>query len=100
MNNVYPKLPARMDDGRALSLWDPTAVINEKIRRQEGIKTNREYREYLQKNGLHIMKINQNMAYQNIGISMPYKEPVPSIQSNLQDTYESSLQKLGNLFSF
>jgi hypothetical protein len=100
MNNVYHNLPARMDDGRAFSLWDPTAVINEKIRLQEGIKTNREYREYLQKNGLHIMKLNQNMAYQNIGISMPYKEPVPSIQSNLQDAYESSLQKLGNLFSF
>lgn len=100
MNNVYPNLPARMNDGRAFSLWDPTAVINEKIRRQENITTNREYREYLQKNGLHIMKINQNMAYQNVGITMPYHEPAPSIQSSLKDAYESSLQKLGNLFSF
>ena len=100
MNNVYHNLPARMDDGRAFSLWDPTAVINEKIRLREGIKTNREYREYLQKNGLHIMKLNQNMAYQNIGISMPYKEPVPSVHSKLQNAYESSLQSLGNLFSF
>jgi hypothetical protein len=100
MNNVYPNLPARMDDGRAFSLWDPTAVINEKIRRQENITTNREYREYLQKNGVHIMKINQNMAYQNIGISMPYNEPVPTIQSKLEQTYTSSLQSIGNLFSF
>lgn len=100
MNNVYHKLPARMDDGRAYSLWDPTAVINEKIRRQENITSNREYREYLQKNAIDIMKLNENMAYQNVGITLPYSEPVPTFQSNLKDTYTSTMQSIGNFFSF
>ena len=58
MNNVYSQLPARMDDGRNYTIWDPAAVINEKIRQQENITSNREYRAYLQKNAISIMKIN------------------------------------------
>jgi len=77
MNNVYSQLPARMDDGRNYTIWDPAAVVNEKIRQQENITTNREYRAYLQKNAVSIMKINQNQAYQNIGITVPYTKPVP-----------------------
>lgn len=75
MNNVFNNLPPRMDDGRNYSNWDPAAVINEKIIQNEGIKTNREYREYLQKNGVSIMKLNQNMVYKNIGITVPYTSP-------------------------
>jgi len=100
MNNVYSNLPARMDDGRAFSIWDPTAVVNEKIRLQENITTNRKYREYLQNNGVHIMKINQNMAYENVGISMPYSKPVPTMESALKDSYNSTMSSIGNLFSF
>ena len=89
-----------MDDGRAYSIWDPTAVINEKIRRQENITTNREYREYLQKNAIHLMNLNQTMAQQNVGITIPYTEPVPTMQSQLKDTYTSMSKSIGNLFSF
>jgi len=93
MNNVYSQLPARMDDGRNYTIWDPAAVINEKIRQQENIKTNREYREYLQNNALSIMKINQNQAYQNIGITYPYTKPVPL-------SGDEPLPPVSNLLSF
>lgn len=100
MNNVYHKLPARMDDGRAYSIWDPAAVINEKIIKQENITTNREYREFLQQNAIHLMKLNQVTAQQNVGITLPYTEPVPTMQSQLKDTYTAMSKSVGNLFSF
>jgi hypothetical protein len=88
MNNVYPNLPARMDDGRSFSNWEPTAVINDKIRIQENLRTNSEYRAYLQKNGVHIMKLNQNMAYQSIGTTVPYSHPLPKKESDLEEAYK------------
>ena len=91
MNNVYSHLPARMDDGRNFSNWDPTAVINDKIRVQENIRTNSEYRDYLQKNAEHIMKVNQNMAYQNIGTTVPFSYQVSKPESDLEESYKKRI---------
>jgi len=92
MNNVYQHLPARMDDGRVFSNWDPTAVINDKIRIKENIRTNREYREYLQKNAEHLMKLNQTTAYESIGTTIPYSHPAPTNQSDLEESYKKRIQ--------
>jgi hypothetical protein len=93
MNNVYHNLPARMDDGRVFSNWDPTAVINDKIRVQENIRTNSEYRQYLQKNAVHIIKINQNVAYQSIGTTVPYSHPLPKSESDLKESYQHKMNQ-------
>ena len=40
-----------MADRRNYATWQPDAVINERIQKQEGIQTNWQYRQYLQRNG-------------------------------------------------
>ena len=57
-NNVYYNMPPLMSDGRNYASWQPEAVVNSKIQQQEGIKTNWEYRKYLQNNSENIMKFN------------------------------------------
>ena len=91
MNNVYSHLPARMDDGRVFSNWDPTAVINDKIRVQENIRTNSEYRAYLQKNAVHLMNLNQNLAYQTIGTTVPYSYSSQKQESDLEESYKKRM---------
>ena len=44
-----------MADGRNYATWQQDAVVNERIQRQEGIQSNWQYRQYLQKNGAQIM---------------------------------------------
>ena len=56
-NNFLFNSPAQMADGRLWSQWQPDAVVNQRIQRQEGIQTNWGYRQYLQKNGLEIILI-------------------------------------------
>lgn len=57
-NNVYAGFPALMSDGRYGAGWQPEAVINNEIRKKENIKTNYQYRQYLQHNANEIMKMN------------------------------------------
>jgi hypothetical protein len=57
-NNYNFNFPALMADSRIWSSWQPDAVINKRIQKQEGIKSNFQYRNYLQHNGLHIMNYN------------------------------------------
>ena len=57
-NNIHYNMPPLMSDGRNYASWQPEAVINSKIQKQEGIKTNWEYRKYLQNNAQNIMKFN------------------------------------------
>jgi len=57
-NNAYWNCPPMMEDGRLWASWQPEAVINSRIQNEQGIKTNWEYREFMQKNGLRIMNFN------------------------------------------
>ena len=53
-NNIHFDYPPIMDDGRNYSKWQPAAVLNNEIRKSEGIKTNWEYRNYLVANAGNI----------------------------------------------
>lgn len=57
-NNKYNNMPPMMSDGRSYASWQPEAVINDSIRKQEGIQTNWQYRQFLQNNAANIMKFN------------------------------------------
>jgi hypothetical protein len=57
-NNYYKDMPPLMNDGRNYSSWQPESVINDNIQKQENIKSNWEYRKYLQNNAQNIMKFN------------------------------------------
>jgi hypothetical protein len=61
-NNIHSNFPPIMNDGRNYANWQPGAVINETIRKQENITSNWQYREYLSKNADSIIKYNQLTA--------------------------------------
>ena len=61
-NNIHFDFPPIMDDGRNYATWQPGAVINERIRQSENIKTNWQYRKYLTENADSIIKQNQIAA--------------------------------------
>lgn len=58
-NNIHFGYPPIMNDGRNYSSWQPGAVINEQIRKEENITTNWQYRKYLTDNADSIIKYNQ-----------------------------------------
>ncbi len=72
MNNIHFNSPALMADGRNYANWQPTAVLNDQIRARENIKTNWDYRAYLQKNANSIMEFDKNVAYQQTGGTYSY----------------------------
>jgi hypothetical protein len=61
-NNIHSGFPAIMMDGRNYADWQPGAMINERIRKDAGIKSNWEYRKYLTSNAESIIKHNQLSA--------------------------------------
>lgn len=64
-NNIHFDFPPIMMDGRNFSKWQPGAVINENIRKENGITTNWNYRQYLINNADDIIKSNQLEACDN-----------------------------------
>lgn len=51
-----------MSDGRNFANWQPTALVNETIRRREHLRTDMDYRAYLQKNADSIRAYNMSIA--------------------------------------
>jgi len=81
-NNKYSDFPPLMSDGRALvASWQPESIINAELIETNKIKSNWEYRQYLQKNAKQIIEYNYYESANDAGY---YKRPidVPSIQSN------------------
>ena len=58
-NNIYHGSPPIMADGRNYASWLPGGAANEALRKEAGIKTNYEYRQYLTANADRIIKTNQ-----------------------------------------
>jgi hypothetical protein len=82
-NNKYANFPPLMSDGRAIiASWQPESTINAELIETNNIKSNWEYRQYLQKNAKQIMEYNYQESANDVGY---YKRPidVPSIQSNI-----------------
>ena len=88
-NNIHFNFPPIMADGRNYASWQPEAVINNRIQQQENIHSNWQYRQFLQKNGLHIMKYNSKEACYDLGID-PHTTTNTTPSSNVPFTYRSS----------
>ena len=58
-NNIHFNFPPIMSDGRNFSNWQPGASLSEKVRKDAGITTNWQYRNYLTQNADSIIKYNQ-----------------------------------------
>jgi len=91
-NNINFNFPPIMSDGRNWAQWSPDAVVNERIQNKEGINTNWNYRQYLQKNGLQIMNFNTEEACYTLGLDPHIKtdrtpsDNVPLRFKNIFDT--------------
>lgn len=92
MNNIHFDSPAIMADGRTYSNWQPCAVLNENIRIRENIKTNWDYRNYLQSNANSIMSLDQRMACEQSGCTPVNNKVSPSAPSDLKQLYLSRQQ--------
>jgi hypothetical protein len=97
-NNYDFNSPAKMADGRLWSQWQPSAVVNERIQRQEGIQSNWQYRQYLQKNGIQIMNYNNKEACYTLGLD-PHvntgKTPSENVPYTFKGTFDTSRPGFG-----
>lgn len=68
LNNQYQHFPPLMSDGRAVGAsWTPESYIDDAIQKTHGIRSNWEYRKYLNDNATTIMQKNMEMACSDIG---------------------------------
>ncbi len=92
-NNIHFNFPPIMADGRNYATWQPGAVINEKIRENNNIKSNWDYRTFLQNNAVKIMQTNSIAACNNCAACPPVYNgnQNPISQSNVPYVFDSPL---------
>lgn len=100
MNNIHFDFPAKMEDGRVYSNWQPSAVLTEQIRKREGIQTNWEYRAYLQKNADSIIEFDKNEACRQSGCPYSYSKTSIIRRSDLNESYLSRQQLQQTMYPF
>ena len=97
-NNIDFNFPPTMKDGRNFSSWQPDAVINERIQKQEGIQSNWQYRQFLQKNGMQIMNFNTQEACYDLGLDPHYNTnatPSSNVPYTFKGTFDTSTPGFG-----
>lgn len=97
-NNTNFNFPALMSDGRNYASWQPEAVINQRIQKQEGIQSNWSYRQFLQNNGLQIMKYNNMEACYDLGMDPHYQTnatPSANVPYTFRGTFDTSKPGFG-----
>jgi hypothetical protein len=97
-NNIHFNFPPIMNDGRNFAQWQPDAVVNNRIQKQEGITNNWSYRQYLQQNGLQIMNYNTTEACYELGLD-PHvqtgKTPSDNVPYTFRSTFDTSQPGFG-----
>lgn len=68
-NNIDFSSPPLVSDGRFFTAYDSGEATAQKIKQIEGLQTNWQYREYLQKNASQIMKYSNAECYAHLGIN-------------------------------
>jgi hypothetical protein len=97
-NNIHFDFPPIMADGRTYSSWQPEAVINQRIQRQENIKTSWDYRQFLTNQALQIMKYNSMDACYTLGLpcsSQTNKTPSANVPYQFSSTFDTSKPGFG-----
>lgn len=99
-NNKYKYSPPRMSDGRSvISSWQPESVVNKKIIKDNNIKSNWTYRNYLTKNSVSIQKQNFKEALNDTGYN--FNNELKTVSNGLVspyifDGYSDNTQPFGN----
>jgi hypothetical protein len=97
-NNIDFNFPPIMTDGRNYATWQPDAVVNERIQIKEGIQSNWQYRQFLQKNGLQIMNYNNQEACYTLGLDPHYDTnatPSSNVPYTFKGTFDTSRPGFG-----
>jgi hypothetical protein len=92
-NNIHFNFPPIMADGRNYATWQPEAVINKRIQQQESIQNNWQYRQFMQQNGIQIMKYNSIEACYDLGLDPHYhsdKNPASNVPYRFRGTFDTS----------
>lgn len=90
-NNVFTNVPANMADGRFLKdLKVDQDVLNKETMEELNMKTNGDYRKYLQNNAASIMKTNSITSHSNTGNMIYFK---PNDSHNPPFHYDNSLDR-------
>lgn len=89
-NNIHFNYPPIMADGRNFASWQPEAQVNESIQKQENIKSNWEYRQFLTNNASQIMKYNNKEACYELGLS-PHVSSDKTPSDNVPFLYQSTM---------
>jgi len=87
-NNIHFDFPPIMADGRNYASWQPEAVINKRIQKQENIHSNWAYRQYMTHHGLEIMNYNTTEACYEMGIDQ-HVNTTKTPSSNVPVLYKS-----------
>lgn len=97
-NNIHFNFPPIMNDGRNYASWQPDALVNQQIQKQEKINNNWNYRQYLQKNGLKIMQYNNAEACYDLGLD-PHAQtgttPSSNVPYHFKSTFDTSVPGFG-----
>jgi len=97
-NNIHFDFPPIMADGRNFSSWQPDALVNEHIQKQEHIKTNWQYRQFLTNNASSIMKINSQEACADLGLPCHFSTnatPSSNVPFTFRTTYDTNKPGFG-----
>ena len=77
-NNIHYDFPPIMADGRNFASWQRPNTMDETIRIHEKIKSNKDYRTYLQVNADSIMKLNTSQAIQQCSVQKTPSTSLPN----------------------
>ncbi len=88
-NNIHFNFPPIMADGRNFSSWQPDAVVNENIQKQENIHSNWGYRQYMTNNALQIMKYNNMESCYDLGLTTHFYSASDPADNAFKKTNES-----------
>jgi hypothetical protein len=97
-NNIHFNSPPMMADGSLWTCWQPEAVINERIRNQENIQSNWQYRQFLTKNAVKIMNYDKEEACNNMGLPCHIetdKTPSSNVPFRFKSIFDSNTPGFG-----
>jgi hypothetical protein len=94
-NNIHSDMPPIMSDGRNYSSWLPEEVVNENIKKEAGITSNWEYRQYLQSNASNIMSHNSMAAVSESGFAPVCKVLTPNAPFLFMNTFDTNKPSVG-----
>jgi hypothetical protein len=78
-NNRFPQFPPMMKDGRSvISSWQPEAIINDRILKQNNIQSNWEYRKFIRSHANEIIEHNLKEACNDTGYIVRDAEVAPA----------------------